>query len=447
MSLRARFEHRPGLHRPHTRRNGAIALLLAAFALWAGYSRHIPFVPRGGDVVKAEFTSATNIRGGQEVRVHGVKVGTVDSVERVPGHDTAVVKMRLTEDDRPALKRDARASIYWRTLLGRNMYIELDPGHAAAPLGSATIPASRTDSQVELDQALEPLDARGRRSLQVMLRTLRDGLADPAAPRAAIDAMAPGLRPVAPGLAALRGQRPGDLQRVVDRTAKVTAALDRHQAALGELIDNATTTLGVTAARRADLAAVVDRAPSALRDTNVQLAALRGTLDRLDPLVADLRPGARALDPAARAASPALRAATPVLHGLDPLLADLQPAVRRLRAVGRAGTPLVRELDPTVTRTRDEILPWLEGADPHTHRKVYELIGPTISFLDSLTQAFDANGHDVPFQAGSSTRALGGLLPCEALLTDPTASQKIQCQGLDRGLGELFGGRPSRRSR
>lgn len=445
--LRARFTHVPGEQQPHAVRNGAVSLILIAIVLYAGYSRSIPLLPQGGEVVRAEFADAGNVRGGQEVRVRGVKVGTVDGVERSADGDAAVVTMRLDVGARPQLRRDARAAIYWRTLLGRNMYIELEPGVSDGALGDAVIPKDRTHSQVELDQALEPLDDRGRASVQDFMDTFREGLGDTPRAGEALEAMGPGLRPVGPGLRALRGERDGDLQRVVDRAATTMAALNRGQDELARLIDGAAVTLGVTAARRADLAATLRRAPGAMRRARAEVVALRSTLDRLDPLAAELRPGARELDGAAAATTPALRAAQPVLRAAQPLLDDLQPAVRRLRGVGRAGKPLVDKLDPMVVRTRDEILPWLTSRDEHTGRRIFELLGPTFSFLAALTQSYDTNGHDVAFQAGSGARGAGTLFPCEALLTDPTEAQKVKCNGLAEGLRELFSPSPRRRGR
>jgi virulence factor Mce-like protein len=435
---------RPGLHRARHVRNGAIGLSVIAALLYAGYSRSIPLWPKGGDVVTAEFADAANVRGGQEVRIRGIKVGTVESVRR-DGRVSAV-RMRLTEHPRPELRADARAHVFWRTLLGRNMYVELEPGRAAGRL-SGPIPASRTTTQVELDQALEPLDGDGRQALRTMLGTLRDGLADPAATRLALDRTPPAMAAVAAGASALRGEREGDLAAVVDRTARVMTALDRGQQRLAGLIDGAAVTLGVTAARRADLADLLQRTPAALAHTRAQMGGLRSTLGRLDPLVDSARPGARRHSPAVADLAPALRAATPVVRAAEPLLADLRPAVRRLRSAGRAGTPLVAALDPTIERLADDLLPWLGSVDPHTHRRVYELIGPTFATVDSLAEAYDSNGHDISFQAGISTRSGGGLLPCELLLTDPTTTEKLRCSGLSAGLAELLGQTPPSRAR
>lgn len=441
MGLRERFEIRPGQHRPRRVRNGAIFLALLGLVLYSGYSRKVPLLGGGGELVRAEFVDASNVRTGTKVRIRGVDVGKVEGIDPLGegAARRAVVRMRVDSSDAASLRRDAGASIWWRTLLGRNMYVELEPGRAPERLGGAVIPADRTQTQVELDQALEPLDSRGRHSLRAFLDTLDDALADYGPPRAAIERLAPALRPAGPGLGALGGQHHGDLARAVAKTRTVAAELARSERQLGGLIDGADTTLSVTAARQADLGGMLRLAPSTMDATVTEMVALRQTLDRLDPLADDLRPGARRLDDAARQLTPALRTARPLLRDLRPLLRDLDPAARSLRTAAAEGVPLLRGLDPTLDRLRSEIIPFLDSTDD-SRRKVYQLVGPTLSSLDSLTQAFDANGHDVAFQPGAGARFLNGFAPCDAYLTDPSAAEKAKCEGLAAGLLQLAGG-------
>src|SRR5439155_65317 len=102
--------------------------------------------PKGGEVVKAEFASADNVSPGKTpVRVHGVPVGEVEKVERRSGGRGVVVTMRLKDTHGFRVTRDARAHIYWRTLMGFNFYVELEPGAPSAPaLGDRSIPLSHT---------------------------------------------------------------------------------------------------------------------------------------------------------------------------------------------------------------------------------------------------------------------------------------------------------------
>lgn len=439
--LLSRFQVAPGQHRPRRTRNGLIFLAILAFLVYAGYSRQIPLLPKGGTEISAAFADANNVRAGTAVRIRGVDVGEVESVSVGGEADDrfALVRMRIDEEEHAqSLRADAGATIYWRTLLGRNMYVELDPGTAEERLGSRMIAQRNTDTQVEVDQALEPLDRTGRKSFQSFLAFLDSGFGDPWAARRTIQTLAPAVRPLTPALRALRGQRLGDLTEAIRGSRDLMAELDLDEARLGSLIDSAAVAVGVTAARRADLASTLQIAPGALDATRIQMARLRGTLDRLDPLASALRPGVRRLAPTARSLRPALDALRPALDDARPLLEDLSPALVKLRSAATAGEPLVVNLQPTVDRLNREIIPFLRSVDDDTKRPVYQLIGPTFAGLDSIAQNFDVNGHDVAFQAGGGARFIDGFVPCTAFLTDPSADEQIRCDGFLEGLNELM---------
>jgi ABC-type transporter Mla subunit MlaD len=443
--LFSRFEIVPGMHRPKLVRNGAIFVAVLAFLLYAGYTKHIPLLPKGGEEVTAQFVDAANVRGGIDVRIHGVKAGKVDSIDTTGSGAgrMGVVKMRVDKDKAKLLRDDARAHIWWRTMLGRNVYIELDPGSSSRKL-SGTIPAQRTTTQVEFDQALTPLDLEGRRAMRTMIRTFAQGF-DKTAAREAITTLEPAARNIAPGLGALRGQRTGDLGRIARSAAKATKALATDEKALGGLINGGEITLAVTAARRADLAAMLQKAPASMRVAQSELIALRGTLDRLDPLAREMRAGARELAPAATAARPALTSLKVLLRHADPLLADLRPAFRSLRSAGRAGVPMMARLDPTIGRMNAEILPWLESKDPWSHRQVYQLIGPFFASLASITSIMDHNGHQIRFQPPLSGRVGGALTGCEEFFNDPTTQQKLVCTQFNAVLTKMLSGGGARR--
>lgn len=438
-----RSESVPIRDQPNMIRVGVISLLLLGLLMYAGYTRRIPLLPKGGEVVTAEFADAANVRKSTTVRIHGVDVGLVEKIESVGDGSSrkAVVKMRIKESaDADVLRSDATASIYWRTLLGRNMYIELDPGTASGELGSATIPRDRTQTQVELDKALEPLDKTGRKAVQQFFDFLDDGFQLSDAPKATIDELAPAMRPLGPTASALRGQSAGDLIAAVRSTRDVAANLDKIDGKLASLIDNGNVAIGVTAARSADISSTLRIAPGALDVTRREMISLRDTLDRVDPVADELRPGARVLDDTSRALRPALDDVRPVLRDAKPLLRDLDPAVQRLQTTAQRGTPLIAQLQPTVNRLNEETIPFLNSKHQPSERKVYETVGPTVSALASATQNFDANGHDIAFQPGAGLRIADGLLPCSIYLNDPTTDQKAVCDGFLSGLNSLLGG-------
>lgn len=431
----ARFEIVPGQHRPNMARNGVIGLLVLGFLVYSGYSRHIPFLPKGGEVVSAQFQDAANVRGGTAVRIKGVDIGKVESVD--PGNDQALVKMRIDDDKAKLLHSDAGATIYWRTLLGRNMYIELDPGTAAGKLGSATIPKTRTGSQVELDKVLSSFDEGGRKGIQEFLKVFKQGFGDGDAVRGTLNTLAPSARRIATGVGALSGTETGDLARLVKTTSDVTTSLDRSERALAGVIDGAEVTLGVTAARSSDFSSILRQAPATMSIATSEMANLTKTLDRLDPLSVRLRPGVRKLSAAVDAANPALDELRPLLAQLGPFSEKLRPSLRRLRSAARAGSPTFKAFDPALTRANEKLLPYMLSTDSHTGRKVYQLLGPTFSALDSIASSFDSKGHDVSFQTGAGLRLLGSLIPCETFLGDPAGLHAV-CSKFSNTLSKRF---------
>jgi ABC-type transporter Mla subunit MlaD len=371
-----------------------------------------PFAP-GGTIVHARFapggegrfaTTPLHIFPSTPVRVHGVRVGTVDVVTPVPGGG---VDMAL-EITKPGVvvHGDARADLYYRTLLGRNVYVELDPGsHAGPAIGREGIPASRTTSQVELDQVFSAFQADARRGQKQLFAELNAGLATGAA-HATLSRMPSALAATAAAERATRGENPGaDLPKLVRGGRRTLAALAADEGALTGLLDSGALALGVTAARQADLGALVERSPATLQATRVTMARLRTTLDELDPVAEQLRAGVRAVAPAMLAATPTMHAIAGLVPVALPAFRDLGPALIDLQRAGAAGVPMMRAFAPTLDRTSTEIVPFLDRRTATTKLKNYEAIGPFFGAIASSAATFDAGGYMQRFQPGQRLAA------------------------------------------
>ncbi|WP_320670034.1 MlaD family protein [Patulibacter defluvii] len=440
--LSERFTHRPGRHRPKPLRDGAILLAILGLLLYAGYTKSIPFLGKGGTVVEARFSDATHVQKGNQVRVAGVDVGQVESVRLDEGRRGAIVKMRIDDDKGVTVHSDARANLWWRTLLGRNMYIELDPGSNSAPkLGGQEIPLARTNVQQEFDQVLEPLGTDQRAAMQKVIAAFDDAAKDPDAIGGTIDATAPAMRNLRRGLPSIRGTQQGDLTKLVTEASRTMGALGRSETELAGLIDNGAAALGVTAARHDSIGSMLDQGRPTMDDTQLTLARLRKTLDTLDPVAVDLLPGAKELAPAAKTARPMLARLDRVLDDAEPTLRSLRPAVTRLSETVDPGEAVINGLKPTVERANATLLPWLNEKDPDIKLKNYAAIGPFFSVLASAASPFDANGNLLNFQTAPDERSAMSL-PCTLRLTDPSAEpeNKINCDALGDFLSILTGG-------
>lgn len=436
MGVLSRFEQVPGQARERHTRNGIIVLVILFAVLYFAYSSgNIPFLPKGGTVVTADFANAANVTPGKTpVRVAGVDVGKVEKVERLPNGRGVRIKMRIEDGKGVHLRKDATAHIYWRTLLGFAFYVQLDEGSSPQKLGNQTIAMSKNTTQVELDQVLSSLTPPSRAGIQTIFKEFDKGFSGKAAGDT-VDALGPSMKQVAPGLEALRGTKPGDLTDTVRSASKFMGALARNEVQLGQVVGNADTTLGVTAAQRASLDSILKQAPASLDQTRTTMVRLRKTLNTLDPVADSLRPGVRVLDDASLAVRPALDQLRPTLDDARPLLNDLRPALIRLKAASKNGVPVLQALDPTLSRLQNTILPKLDEKGT-SGLKLYEAIGPAISAVSASASMWDAYGYTQRFQAANGGgHTLENLIPCRVEVV-PVG---INCNALQSAVAPFLG--------
>ncbi|HBR69135.1 MAG TPA: outer membrane lipid asymmetry maintenance protein MlaD [Rhodospirillaceae bacterium] len=104
---------------------GAVVLLVAGTFLAFGYDKGGMGVGTDGYEVTADFSGIGGLKPGDEVQISGVKVGTVTTVELLPGSYLARVHMNI--DSNYKLPADTAAMISSESLLG-GLYLSLEPG-------------------------------------------------------------------------------------------------------------------------------------------------------------------------------------------------------------------------------------------------------------------------------------------------------------------------------
>lgn len=103
---------------------GAIVLTLAAIFVFYGYNM-ANVAPRGGYVLTAEFDRVDGLSVGSDIRLSGIKVGTVVGQKLNP--ETFYAELELAINSDISLPDDTSAKITMEGLLGGN-YIALTPG-------------------------------------------------------------------------------------------------------------------------------------------------------------------------------------------------------------------------------------------------------------------------------------------------------------------------------
>src|SRR6476661_10850698 len=102
-----------------------VVLAVVIAGSYLAFTKHVPFTH--GFRVHAVFESANSIRPNSPVRIAGVNVGKVTTIERTPGADTAIVTMEIDHEGLP-LHKDATAKIRPRIFLEGNFFVDLQPG-------------------------------------------------------------------------------------------------------------------------------------------------------------------------------------------------------------------------------------------------------------------------------------------------------------------------------
>ncbi len=106
---------------------GGVVLMVAAFFVFFGYEMADVEAVRGYEV-QAVFSRIGGLARGSDVRVSGIKVGTVVDHELDPVTFDAVVTLSISPEFK--LPSDTKASITSEGLLGEK-YVRLEPGTAS----------------------------------------------------------------------------------------------------------------------------------------------------------------------------------------------------------------------------------------------------------------------------------------------------------------------------
>jgi phospholipid/cholesterol/gamma-HCH transport system substrate-binding protein len=274
---------------------------------------------------------------GQTVEVAGVKVGRIESVKLREGR--AIVGLAIFPRFVDLVHTDARATLRPRTGL-KDMFLELDPGTAAAPVARAgfVIPASRTLTDVDLDEILAALDADTRAHLQLLLDGAGRGLRRRGPDLAELfRRFGPTTRGLARVNRAVARERVA-LEDAIHGLARLTEELAGKDDELAQLVDSSAAVFEAFAAEDRNVSATVRKLPGALRESTGALGDVKALADELGPAATALEPSFVQLRRTNRAVSPIARRLTPVIREeirpfvreLQPLVADIRPAASGL---------------------------------------------------------------------------------------------------------------------
>jgi virulence factor Mce-like protein len=396
---------------------GLIGVIVLALVGFFGFTKDIPFTH--GYILKAQFESANSIRPNSPVRIAGVEVGKVKSIEALQGTNAAVLTMELKKSALP-IHQDATAKIRPRIFLEGNFFVDLRPGTPESPAlhSGDTLKIGQTATPVQLDQVLTSLQSDSREDLKQVLDGLSTALNDKSGGKqsaaqsfnAAYDDIPSAESSTAQVFQALLGTEPGrDVGRLIQGTANTAEALDANESQLQGLITNLNATMATFAGESDNLRASIRQLAPTLRNANAAFASLNAAFPPTRAFAHEILPGVRETPATIDAAFPWI-AQTRKLVGkqeLGGLAQELSPATADLARLIDRAEQLLPQTDLAAKCVRDIVLPtgdvpikdeFSTGVENYKEF-FYALVG-----LSGEGENTDGNGMYVRFQVGGGSQ-------------------------------------------
>ena len=383
-------------------------LVIAGFALscfgillflWITFGGPTPFKARPYQI-KVPFNEATQLAQQSDVRISGVSVGKVQTIEVSPDGKRALATIDI-EDKYGPIPEGTRAILRTKTLLGET-YVELTPGDADGPElpDGATLAKANVAESAQLDEFFRTFDERTRAAFQ---EWMQEGAVAIGGQGQSFSYALASLDPFFTEFDRLF--RLLDTQRLAVRQlfsngAVSLQALRGREGRLAELIRNSDAVFSTTAARNRDIEALFRAFPTFQDESRLTFDRLKEFAIEADPLLRQLVPAAEELSPTLIALSRFAPQAKGFFEGVEPVIDRAPSGFGSLRKFLRGDFPtLLRAVDPFLRNLN----PILTGLDLYK-REVTALLGNVTAATNAVH--LSAAGESVHF-----LRLLGPLGP------------------------------------
>jgi phospholipid/cholesterol/gamma-HCH transport system substrate-binding protein len=393
----------------------AVAVVaVVAIVLLAASSSQLPYE------VRAIFDNAGFVIPGEDVKVAGVKVGKIASLDVTP-NDKAAVVLEIDQSGYQDFRQDASCIVRPQSLIGER-FVECTPTqprpvgqNPPPPLHKLTsgpgkgqyyLPVTNTQQTVDIDEIGDIMRQPEQQRLSLILNELGTGLAG----------------------------RGSDLNDVIKRadpalqaTDNVLRILAAQNKTLEQLATNSDVVLGPLAREKEHVAGAIRNSSKVAEATAEKSAALEADIQTLPRFLDELNPTMQQLGQLADASTPVLNdlhANAPeinqVIERLGPFSHAAIPAVTSLGAASKTGIPAVTDARPVIADLR---------ALANVVRPAGALLAPTLQSFNKtggierlldyvFYQATSVNGYDA---IGHYLRAEMIVNQCVAYATTPVS--------------------------
>jgi virulence factor Mce-like protein len=310
--------------------------------------------------VRAIFDNASSLVNGEDVKIAGVPVGVVKSMN-VTDDKKAAITLQIDKKEFTPFKADAHCTIRPQGLIGEK-FVECTPGSASSPAihkiehgdgkGQRLLPVQDTSSPVDLDLVNDIMRLPYRERFAILLNELGTGLAGRGADlNEVIHRANPALEETDKVLEVL-GKQNRVLARLARDSDTALAPLAREREHFADFIVQANKTGEATAERSSDIRLGIQRLPAFLRQLRLLMVDLEGLADQGTPLLTNVKEAAPALGRLIKAQgtlADASRESFPSLgNSLErgrPALIESRPLIQQLASLGKQLNPTSKNLD------------------------------------------------------------------------------------------------------
>ena len=404
------------------------AILLIVVGIPAGLALTVGAASPGGSdyQVRAIFDNASFITPGEDVKIGGVDVGKVKSLDVTVNKKAALV-LDITDNGFTPFRSNAHCTIRPQSLIGER-YVECTAGTSGAPelpkvpdglpgAGQRLLTVEHTTSPVDIDLVNNVMRLPYRQRFAIIINEFGTALAGNGDQlNLAIHRANPALRQTDQVLKILASQNRTLARLAVDSDA-VIAPLAAKRKNISHLIVAANDTGTATAERSADIQRTFQRLPAFLRELQPTLQDLGDVSRQSTPVLADLHTAAPSLNRFVSELGPFSRAGIPAVRTLGqatvigrPALIAALPTTRKLATFAKNAGPVGKYLDQ-ITHSLDQT-----GG--------IERVMDYIFFQTTAINGFDGISHYL--RAGLITNlcsayATQPITGCEATFTPPKA--------------------------
>lgn len=339
----------------------AVSLVAAVGALVAVAGPGSSRGAGGPYLVRAIFENAGFAVDGEDVRIAGANVGSIQSLDITADRRRAAVTISINDARFTPFYANATCAIRPQSLIGER-FVDCQPGSSSASAltqitqgpgaGSYYLPDSRTSSPVDADIVQDIYQQPIRERFALILNELGTGLAARGSDlNTVIHRANPALGNTDQVLKILARQNKALAQLATD-SDRLLAPLAKARSQISGFVVQANRTSVASAARARDISRSFQLLPQFLAQLRPLMVSLGKLADQGTPLMASLGQSAtqlgrqfQNLTPFAKAARPALIALGNSSQQSQPALVATLPLARQLKSLGHQAVPAGSLLD------------------------------------------------------------------------------------------------------